>query len=363
MTGGHGVRFQHDYTGDLAGPRNASWVRLARSGSTVTGYASADGATWTRIGSVRLPGLPASAEAGVFVTSPAARTLEEHVGRSEGTASSTTATATFTDLSVAGTTTGDWSTQVLGDPAGPQPAQDAGGQPGPITLTGTGDIAPTASDGPGALERTLVGTFAGLTVLVVLAALMITSEYRRGMIRSTFAATPHRVRVLAAKSLVAGAVAFVITLIAATAAVPWARHILIHNNVLMVPVGTATEIRMLLGTAALVAVAAVFALALGTLLRRGAGAVTIVVVLIVLPYLLASSEIVPSAPADWLLRLTPAAAFAVQQTLPLYPQIDAAHTPALGYFPLSPWSGFAVLCVWTAAALALAAWSLRRRDA
>ena len=32
-------------------------------------------------------------------------------------------------------------------------------------------------------------------------------------------------------------------------------------------------------------------------------------------------------------------------------------------YPLAPWAGFGVLCAWTAAALALAWWQLRRRDA
>jgi ABC-type transport system involved in multi-copper enzyme maturation permease subunit len=296
------------------------------------------------------------------VTSPPAQTYEENVGHGSGSASSTTATATFTDVTVTGTTTGDWRTQSIGELAEQAPPGTGAPDAGSFTLTGSGNIAPNAPDDPGAMERTLVGTFAGLTVLVVLAVLFITSEYRRGMIRSTFAATPHRLRVLAAKSVIAAAVAFVVTLAAAVVALPWARHILIRNHVLIVPTATATEIRMLLGTAALVAVAAVFALALGTLFRRGAGAVTVAVVLIVLPYLLTSSAVIPAGPANWVLRLTPAAAFAVQQTLPVYPQIDAPHTPALGYFPLSPWSGFAVLCIWTAAALALAAWSLRRRD-
>ena len=38
-------------------------------------------------------------------------------------------------------------------------------------------------------------------------------------------------------------------------------------------------------------------------------------------------------------------------------------TPGNGYFPLAPWAGFAVLCAWTAAALVLALFLLRRRDA
>jgi len=66
---------------------------------------------------------------------------------------------------------------------------------------------------------------------------------------------------------------------------------------------------------ALLAVAAVLALAVGTILRRSAGAVTIVIAVIVLPYILASASVLPAGPSEWLLRLTPAAGFAIQQSL------------------------------------------------
>ena len=61
--------------------------------------------------------------------------------------------------------------------------------------------------------------------------------------------------------------------------------------------------------------------------------------------------------------LIPLAAFAIQQSTPQYPQVSNVYTPVNGYFPLAPWTGFAVLCVWTAVALALAAALLHRRDA
>ncbi len=113
----------------------------------------------------------------------------------------------------------------------------------------------------------------------------------------------------------------------------------------------------------MLAAAAVLAMAVGTLLRRSVGAVALTLVLIVLPYLLTSAAIVPAGPARWLLRLTPAAGFAIQQSLKAYPQVDNPYTPALGYFPLSPWAGFAVLCAWALGALALATVVVRRRDA
>jgi ABC-type transport system involved in multi-copper enzyme maturation permease subunit len=70
----------------------------------------------------------------------------------------------------------------------------------------------------------------------------------------------------------------------------------------------------------------------------------------------------PVGVEEWLVRVTPAAAFAIQQVAPAYPQVDATYTPANGYFPLPWWAGFAVLCAWTALALALATYVLRRRD-
>jgi hypothetical protein len=91
--------------------------------------------------------------------------------------------------------------------------------------------------------------------------------------------------------------------------------------------------------------------------------VVVVIGLTVLPYILASASVLPADAGRWLLRLLPAAAFAIQQTLPAYHQVDELYTPASGFFPLSPWAGFAVLCGYTALALALATYRLRRRDA
>ena len=74
LTGAHGVRLQYDYTGDIAGPELAGgtpcWLRLTRSGATVTGYESVDARTWIRVGSAHVAHLPQIVQAGLFVTSP-----------------------------------------------------------------------------------------------------------------------------------------------------------------------------------------------------------------------------------------------------------------------------------------------------
>jgi len=107
----------------------------------------------------------------------------------------------------------------------------------------------------------------------------------------------------------------------------------------------------------------VLALAVGTVLRRSAGAVGAVLVLIVLPYILGVSSVLPDGPSLWLLRVTPAAAFAIQQRIPQYPQVDSYCPPAQGCFPLSPFAGLGVLVAYGTIALALAFVLLRRRDA
>ena len=72
VTGSNGVRMQWDYVNDtpgLTGAVSASsprWLRLVRDGDTVTGYDSADGTHWTPVGTVALPGLISTVQAGLF---------------------------------------------------------------------------------------------------------------------------------------------------------------------------------------------------------------------------------------------------------------------------------------------------------
>jgi len=239
---------------------------------------------------------------------------------------------------------------------------------GRFTVTGTGDIAPliagALNDGPVITVRDyLLGTFAGLIAVAVVAAMFITAEYRRGLIRTTLAASPHRGRVLAAKAIVIGSAAFVAGLAAAAAAVLLATEVARGNGSSVFPEPWPTELRVIAGTAALIAVAAVFTLAVATMVRRSAATILIVIVTIVIPFVLSAPPGIPASLTEWLLRITPAAAFALQQPAPQYYQVQANYIPSSGFFPLAPWTGFAVLCGWTALALVLAAYLLRRRDA
>ena len=242
-------------------------------------------------------------------------------------------------------------------------------------VAGGGDISPAAGNayaGSGqSLERALAGTFTGLIPLIVVAAMFITAEYRRGLIRVSLTAAPRRGRLLAAKAVVIGAVGLVAGLVAATFALAVGMPLLRRAGPLAWPVSLLTEVRMVAGTGALLAVAAVLALAIGTIVRRSAPAVAIVIVVIVVPYLLAFNPLPgsqaqgsgPGGGGGWPLQVTPAAAWSVQQAVPQFHQLIAIYSLNNGYYPLAPWAGLAVECAWAAAALALAYYLLRRRDA
>jgi hypothetical protein len=150
---------------------------------------------------------------------------------------------------------------------------------------------------------------------------------------------------------------------AAALSIPLGNHLLRANGNYVYPASTLTELRVILGTGALVALAAVLALALGTALRRGAGAVTTVIVLLVLPYILATFSALPAGASEWVMRLTPAAGFAIEQTLPQYHQVNYLYTPSEGFYPLAPGIGLAVLAAYALVALLVAHRGLRTRDA
>ncbi|MBF8193987.1 hypothetical protein ITP53_51600 [Nonomuraea sp. K274] len=165
-------------------------------------------------------------------------------------------------------------------------------------------------------------------------------------------------RVLAAKALVVGVVALLTGLVGAGVVVPLGSAILRANDLTVLPVPALTQLRVVVGVAALLAVTAVLALALGRLVRLPA---FVAVSLVVIPYVLAALPLLPDDVSRWLLRLTPAAAFAVQQTVTEYPQVVAHYAPSGGYFPLPGWAGLALLCGYAALALGLAVHRPRRR--
>jgi ABC-type transport system involved in multi-copper enzyme maturation permease subunit len=378
VTASHGVRMQYDYISDIAGlpgslsAASARWLRLTRSGNVITGYDSADGRHWAEVGTARLAGLTGAVQAGLFAASPLDFTPNfPSYAESGGGTSASVATGAFDHVDLRGGAPGGrWAGQEVGARgagySGPRIGfRQAGGR---LTVTGSGDIGPVVAGGvnssyiTGTLADHLLGVFLALLIMVVIAAMFITVEYRRGLIRTTLAASPRRGRLLAAKAVVIGLATFLLGTAAVAVAVIVGSRIAHDSGTYVLPVGWLTEARVILGTGAMLAVASVLALSIGAVLRRSVATVAAVIVAIVLPYILGVSGVLPASTSEWILRVTPAAAFAIEQSVPQYRQVVGHYGPP-DYFPLAPWSGFAVLCVYAAVALGLAAWLLRRRDA
>jgi len=375
VTGSHGVRMQYDYVHDAAGlagevsqaaPR---WLRLTRHGDVISGYDSADGKHWELVGTATLAGLPGTVQAGLFATSPSYNKLQPFFGGAHIQGGPSQATAVMDNITLRGHwPAARWTGDNIGG-HGNSPGTGVGDfrqSDGAVTVSGSGNIAPLVP-GPGfyptaTIERPLSVIFIGLIAVVVVAAMFFTAEYRRGLIRTTLAAMPGRGRVLAAKAVVVAGAAFLTGLVASVIAVPIGISRARNQGQYVLPVSVLTEMRVLAGTAAMVAVAAILAVAVGAILRRSAAAVTTVIVLIVLPFLL-SVTVLPDGAADWVLRLTPAAGIAIEQSIPNYSDVSSLAGPAGGAYPLTPWAGFGVLCLYATVALAVAAVLLRLKDA
>jgi ABC-2 type transport system permease protein len=146
-------------------------------------------------------------------------------------------------------------------------------------------------------ERAVIGVaIFGVPVLMVLAAMTVTGEYRSGMIRATFIANPSRTTVLAAKAVVAVVFSGVYTMLLTIAALVVAR---LSSDPL---VGAGLSLadggvwRLVLAMALYAALAAVLGVGVGALLRHTAGAVALLLLwpLVVEPILANLPDVGPN---------------------------------------------------------------------
>lgn len=200
------------------------------------------------------------------------------------------------------------------------------------------------------------GAFLAQVVLVVLGVLLITGEYRRGMVRSTMAAVPRRLPVLWAKATVLAVVAL------ATGAVAVVTSALVsapfHDRLgVTLDLTSAETLRILGGLPLYLAGIALYGFALAALLRSSAAALAIVLgQLLVLETLIAN---IPMRAFEVVAPFLPGTAgqrlIMDSETLTAMDSMgDGAH--------LTPWQGYGVLLAWVAVLLTAAAVRLRKRD-
>ena len=197
-------------------------------------------------------------------------------------------------------------------------------------------------------SRSLRGVFLAQLAIGVLGILVITSEYGTGMIRSTLAAVPNRPVVLAAKAIVFGLVALVVS-----EAVTFVAF-LVGQSLFTSPVPHATlgqpgVLRAVIGSGLYLAVLGLLAMGIGSLIRHTAGAIsTFVGLLLILPLLLQAFPTSVQAALGKYLPLTIIQAMISVQPIPK---------------TFAPWDGLLLLCGYALVVLLAAGALFVKRDA
>lgn len=193
------------------------------------------------------------------------------------------------------------------------------------------------------------GIFLAQLAVGVLGVLVMSSEYATGQIRATLGAIPQRGVVLAAKTVVFGAVILVVGFVACLGAFAIGQAIFTAKHA-GVSLGDPGVTRAVTGGALYLAAVGLLGLGLAAILRRTAGAIaTLVGLLLVVPILV---NFLPSPWNDDIAKYLPGEAGGA-----IFHVVQRSSTA------LSPWAGFAVLCAYAAVALLAGAVLLDRRDA
>ncbi|MGH3151617.1 MAG: ABC transporter permease [Streptosporangiaceae bacterium] len=222
----------------------------------------------------------------------------------------------------------------------------------PLVLSTLVAVALAQAPGPGAtsvdpLLPGLISQEYAILAVGVLGVLSFSSEYSTGLIRTTFAAVPRRRAVLAAKAIVIAALTLVAGEIVALASFALVQAVLSGKH-LSVSLSRPGVPGAVLADGLLMAVVALLGLALGAITRHTAGGIAALVGVIFLPALFAV------LPQPWGGRVS---RFTLLQAAH---QVTALH-PGTNLF--APAWSLLVLLAWPAAALAIAAASITRRDA
>jgi ABC-type transport system involved in multi-copper enzyme maturation permease subunit len=217
-----------------------------------------------------------------------------------------------------------------------------------ITSSHWGSMSPHDRADRHPIDIAQAGINVSQLAIVVLGVLVITGEYSTGMIRASMTAVPKRLPVLWAKLGVFAVVTFVLMLPAVLAAFFVSQAIVDKHAPLKLAFSSAGVARAVIGGALYLTLVGMFALALGAIVRNTAGGIaSIVGIFFVIPPLL---NVLPTSWQNGINPWIPNSAFRS-----IFQLTHGTHS-------LSPWGGVAVGLGYVAAAVAVAAILLVRRD-
>ncbi|MEV7521895.1 ABC transporter permease [Streptomyces sp. NPDC091371] len=216
---------------------------------------------------------------------------------------------------------------------------------------------PGAGCGGDAVRISLTGVTLGQAVVAITAVLTVSGEYGSGMIRTTFAAVPHRIAAFGAKAavltgavLATGTAAVLGSLLAGRYLLP-GRGFTEANGHLPLSLADGPTLRAAAGTVLYFALVALLSFGIATAVREAATAIGAVLGLL---YLFPIVAHVVGDP-EWQRHL--------QQIAPMTAGLAVQATTHLDKLPIGPWAGLGVLAAWAAAALLTGGLLLRLRDA
>lgn len=187
----------------------------------------------------------------------------------------------------------------------------------------------------------------GQLFVVVLGVMLVASEFSTGMIRSTVLAAPRRFSALAAKAVVLSAVVF-----ALSEAIAWISFFIgsrIAHKHQVVTVTTPGTLRAILGFGVVMVLAGLIALAVGTLVRHTAAAISVGLGMFLVVPLLVS--LVPGSAGEHLDNAMPSQAAQLVMDRTIQPGVPYTQLEALG-----------IVVAWTAVLLTAAFVSFKKRD-
>lgn len=191
-------------------------------------------------------------------------------------------------------------------------------------------------------------TFASLAI-AVLGVLAISGEFGTGMIRSSFAAVPRRLPLLAAKACVLFVSSFMLSAIGFIAA--WvAVAAVLGSKGFEVDLFASSTFLSIAGSATFIGLVSLFALGLGTVLRVSAGGIaTALGALFLLPVIASLVE-----------RLLPEQAWVTDWARHLLSNVGPGMAGMVN--GLTPWQNILTTVIWAAVPLIAGALLLKRRD-
>jgi ABC-2 type transport system permease protein len=214
----------------------------------------------------------------------------------------------------------------------------------------------TPGTGRDLAKLSLTGIDLGQAVIAILAIVTISNEYGTGMIATTLTAIPRRATMLTAKAslvtavgLIAGTAAVLTSVLAGRLLLPGNGYTPAHGYPLL-SLGDGSTLRAAAGSVLYLALIALLSLGIATTVRDATTAIGIVLALLYLFPIIASTVTDP----HWQRHL--------QQISPMNAGLAIQNTTNLHTLPIGPWAGLGVLAAWAAAAMLAGTLTLKLRD-